>query len=171
MTISAAISNSPPFVDFESLFYEKASYSSWRTKFAFARDTNMAEAQSSHQPSETCLITLFLAGDVMTGRGIDQVMPHPSNPILYEPYIKDARAYVRLAEQANGPIQKPISHSYIWGDALGELKRMSPHVRIINLETSVTTSDDYWKGKGINYRTHPGNIPCITEAEIDVQSG
>ncbi|AFM23465.1 CapA family protein [Desulfomonile tiedjei] len=128
----------------------------------------MAEARSSDQSLETSLITIFLAGDVMTGRGIDQVMPHPSDPTLYEPYIRDASAYVHLGEQANGPIPKPISHSYIWGDALGELKRMSPHVRIINLETSVTTSDDYWEGKGINYRMHPENVPCITEAEIDL---
>ena len=28
-------------------------------------------------------ITLFMAGDVMTGRGIDQILPHPSNPAIY----------------------------------------------------------------------------------------
>jgi hypothetical protein len=32
----------------------------------------------------------------MTGRGIDQVMPHPVNPVLYEPYLHDAREYVNL---------------------------------------------------------------------------
>jgi poly-gamma-glutamate synthesis protein (capsule biosynthesis protein) len=116
----------------------------------------------------TLLVTLFLCGDVMTGRGIDQVLPHPSDPVLYESYITDARAYVRLAEQAHGPIEKPVSHSHIWGDALAELERVSPDLRIINLETSVTASDDYWKGKGINYRMHPKNMPAITAAKIDL---
>ncbi len=46
--------------------------------------------------SET--IPLFLCGDVMTGRGIDQILPHPSDPHLYEQYVKDARRYVRLGE-------------------------------------------------------------------------
>ena len=31
-------------------------------------------------------VTLFLCGDVMTGRGIDQVLPHPSDPRIYERY-------------------------------------------------------------------------------------
>ena len=55
----------------------------------------------------------------------------------------------------------------IWGDALEELERVQPDLRIINLETSVTTSNDYWEGKGIHYRMHPENIPCLTAAEID----
>lgn len=30
-------------------------------------------------------VTLFLCGDVMTGRGIDQIQPFPGDPRLYEP--------------------------------------------------------------------------------------
>jgi poly-gamma-glutamate synthesis protein (capsule biosynthesis protein) len=112
-------------------------------------------------------ITLFLCGDVMTGRGIDQVLPYPSDPQIHESYMKDARGYVRIAEQANGPLPKPIDFSYIWGDALEELDRMKPELRIINLETSVTTSNRFWAGKGINYRMHPQNIPCLNQAGID----
>jgi poly-gamma-glutamate synthesis protein (capsule biosynthesis protein) len=112
-------------------------------------------------------ITLFLCGDVMTGRGIDQVLPHPSDPIIYESYMQSAIGYVELAEMVNGPIQKPVDFSYIWGDSLEELERVAPDLRIINLETSVTKSDDYWKGKGINYRMHPENIGCLTIAKID----
>lgn len=112
-------------------------------------------------------ITLFLCGDVMTGRGIDQVLPHPSDPRIYEPYMGNAIGYVRLAEMANGPIPKPLDFSYIWGDALEELERRVPDVRIINLETSVTTSNDPWQGKGIHYKMHPENVPCITAAKID----
>jgi poly-gamma-glutamate synthesis protein (capsule biosynthesis protein) len=103
----------------------------------------------------------------MTGRGIDQVLPHPNRPDIYEPYIRNALGYVELAERANGPIRKPVDFAYIWGDALAELDRVAPDVRLINLETAVTKSDEYWRGKGIHYRMHPANVPCITAAGID----
>jgi poly-gamma-glutamate capsule biosynthesis protein CapA/YwtB (metallophosphatase superfamily) len=104
----------------------------------------------------------------MTGRGVDQILPHPSRYEVFEPYVQDAREYVRLAEARNGPIDRPVTPSYIWGDALEELKRVSPNARIINLETSVTASDKYWSGKGINYRMHPKNVCCLAPAQIDV---
>jgi len=112
-------------------------------------------------------ITLFMGGDVMTGRGIDQVLPYPGDPRLYEPYVKDARDYVELAEVRNGLIQKPVQCHYIWGDALQEWERIAPDVRLINLETSVTTSHEYWPDKGIHYKMHPKNVSCLTEAGID----
>jgi len=112
-------------------------------------------------------IIIFMVGDVMTGRGIDQALPHPSDPRLYEPYMKSAIGYVRLAEEANGAIQKPVEFPYIWGDALEEMGKWRPDVRIINLETAVTTSEDYWRGKDIHYRMHPENIRCLTAAQID----
>jgi poly-gamma-glutamate synthesis protein (capsule biosynthesis protein) len=112
------------------------------------------------------LLTLFLCGDVMTGRGVDQVMPHPSNPRIYEPSVSSAAVYVELAERVNGPIPKPVSFAYVWGDTLAEFERVSPDVRIVNLETSVTTSEERLP-KGINYRMHPDNVPCFTAARID----
>ena len=112
-------------------------------------------------------IRIFMCGDVMTGRGIDQILPCPSNPVIHEPYLKNAKDYVRLAEEKNGPIPKPASFSYIWGDALLKLERMKPDVRLINLETSITKSDEYWRGKDIHYRMNPNNIPCLTAAKID----
>jgi poly-gamma-glutamate synthesis protein (capsule biosynthesis protein) len=115
-------------------------------------------------------ITIFLCGDVMTGRGIDQILPHPSDPTIYEPYMKSARGYVKIAEEVNGPIDFPVSFSYVWGKALKEMDRVVPDVRIINLETSITKNNDYWKGKGINYRMHPENISILTAAKIDVCS-
>lgn len=39
----------------------------------------------STQSEAANTVTLFLCGDVMTGRGIDQILPHPSAPQLYEP--------------------------------------------------------------------------------------
>jgi poly-gamma-glutamate capsule biosynthesis protein CapA/YwtB (metallophosphatase superfamily) len=118
----------------------------------------------------TGTIKIFMCGDVMTGRGIDQVLPHSADPVIYESYLKSARGYVKLAEEVNGSIQQPVSFAYIWGDALEELDRAAPHVRLINLETSITNSNDYWKGKGINYRMHPKNIASLTAAGIEVCS-
>lgn len=112
-------------------------------------------------------VTPLLGGDVMTGRGVDQVLPHPSEPELHEPWIDGARANVELAEQANGPIRRPVDFAYIWGDALDELDRAAFDARIVNLETS-TTRSDCWEEKGINYRMHPDNIPCLTVTRIDV---
>jgi hypothetical protein len=48
------------------------------------------------EPSEA--ITLFLCGDVMLGRGIDQILAHPGDPRLYEPAVGSATTYVELAE-------------------------------------------------------------------------
>jgi poly-gamma-glutamate synthesis protein (capsule biosynthesis protein) len=112
-------------------------------------------------------LTLFLSGDVMPGRGIDQILPHPSSPQLYESYVKHAGEYVALAEKRNGFLSAPVDFDYIWGAALDILPDISPDLRIINLETAVTTCDDYWKGKGIHYRMHPRNTPCLTAAGID----
>lgn len=112
-------------------------------------------------------IVMFVCGDVMLGRGIDQVMPHPGNPEIHEKYMKSARGYVEIAERMNGPIPSPLGYSYIWGDIFEELQGISPDLKIINLETSVTKSNNYWKGKGINYRMNPENINCLTEVKID----
>ena len=110
--------------------------------------------------------TLFLCGDVMLGRGIDQILPHPGDPALREPHVRSATTYVELAEATSGPIPKPVAFDYVWGDALDALRRAAPAARIINLETSVTDSTDF-APKGINYKMHPANIPVLTAAGID----
>ena len=131
------------------------------------KSTAAALPQKNVSNGKDYLTTIFLCGDVMTGRGIDQILPHPSDPQIHESYIKTATGNLTLAERQYGPIPRPVEFSYISGDSLDELERVKPDVRIINLETSVTVSNDYWKGKGINYRMHPGNIPCIIAAKID----
>jgi poly-gamma-glutamate synthesis protein (capsule biosynthesis protein) len=114
-------------------------------------------------------LTLFLAGDVMTGRGVDQIFARPSPPELHEPFVRDAREYVRLAEQVSGPVPRDVASHYIWGDAIAEWERMAPAVRVVNLETSITRSSEYER-KGINYRMHPDNIGCLTAARLDVSA-
>lgn len=110
---------------------------------------------------------LFLCGDVMTARGIDQVLPHPGDPTLHEGYATSANDYVRLAERAHGPIPRAVGLDYVWGDALAEWARAAPDLRLVNLETAVTASGDWQPGKGIHYRMHPGNVGCLTAAGID----
>ena len=111
-------------------------------------------------------VGLFLCGDVMTGRGIDQVLPHPGDPRLCERYMRSALGYLELAEQTHGAIPRPADFAYIWGDALAALAREAPDLRIINLETAVTRSEDC-APKGINYRMNPANLGCLTAAGID----
>lgn len=111
-------------------------------------------------------VKLLLTGDVMTGRGIDQILPHPSDPVLYEDYVKSALDYVALAEEAHGPIPRRVPYEYIWGDSLDELESRELDYRLINLETAVT-GDGIPEPKGINYRMHPANIGVLTAARID----
>jgi poly-gamma-glutamate synthesis protein (capsule biosynthesis protein) len=115
-------------------------------------------------------VTLFLCGDVMTGRGIDQILAHPGAPEIHEPCVRDARDYVAMAEQTSGPIPRPVGHRYIWGEALDELERVNPAARIINLESSITSDIEHRERKEIHYRMHPLNVPCLTAARIDVCS-
>ncbi len=129
-------------------------------------DPDSAPAIRERADGGSDLVTLFLCGDVMTGRGLDQVLPHASDPTLHEPYLQSALQYVALAERANGPIEAPVAFSYPWGDALDELERVAPDARIINLETSVTRSDQA-EDKGIHYRMHPANVPVLTAAKVD----
>ncbi|MFZ1864344.1 MAG: CapA family protein [Polyangiales bacterium] len=136
----------------------------WMMAAGAATLTTAAPVLTSARKSGS--VTLFLCGDVMTGRGIDQVLPHPGDPQIHESYLKSARDYVSLAERRNGPIPKPVDYSYIWGAALAELDRRRPDVRIINLETSITRQGDP-EPKGIHYRMDPANVPVLTAAGVD----
>jgi poly-gamma-glutamate synthesis protein (capsule biosynthesis protein) len=112
-------------------------------------------------------LTLFLCGDVMTGRGIDQILPHPGNPTLHESWVKSSLDYVKLAEGANGPIDRPVDLSYIWGEALDIFQQEKPQAKIINLETAVTRNDLPWPNKEVHYKMNPDNVGCLTAAGID----
>jgi poly-gamma-glutamate capsule biosynthesis protein CapA/YwtB (metallophosphatase superfamily) len=112
-------------------------------------------------------VTVFLCGDVMTGRGIDQILPHPGSPVLYEPFMKSAVGYITLAEDISGPIPRKVDFNYIWGDSLKVLEEMNPDFRIINLETSITRSDSYEKRKEVHYRMNPDNAFSLAAAKIN----
>jgi poly-gamma-glutamate synthesis protein (capsule biosynthesis protein) len=114
------------------------------------------------------LLRVFLCGDVMLGRGVDQILAHPGAPELREDSVRDARTYVRLAEDAHGPIPRPVGPAWPWGDSLEVLEDAASDARIINLETSVTRSGDFAPGKAVHYRMHPANLPCLQEVRPDV---
>lgn len=116
----------------------------------------------------TAAVTLFLCGDVMLGRGVDQILSHPGDPALRETYIHDARAYVGLAEAASGPIPQPVEPSWPWGEALPVLEEAAPDVRVVNLETAVTGDGEFAPGKGVHYRMSPANLPCLAALRPDV---
>jgi poly-gamma-glutamate capsule biosynthesis protein CapA/YwtB (metallophosphatase superfamily) len=107
-------------------------------------------------------LILILGGDVMTRRGVDQILPYPGDCRLRDSHISDARTYVSLAEAKNGPIPRPVTCSWPWGDALQAVEEIGPAARLINLETSITTSEEAAPGKEVHYRMGPDNLGCLT---------
>ncbi|MEV4466413.1 CapA family protein [Micromonospora echinofusca] len=113
-------------------------------------------------------LTLFLGGDVMTGRGVDAILPAPGPPELREPAVRDARDYVDLARAANGPVPRPAPPAWPWGEALDLLDEVRPDARVVNLETAVTGRGEHAPAKAIHYRMHPGNLDYLAAARLDV---
>jgi poly-gamma-glutamate synthesis protein (capsule biosynthesis protein) len=104
----------------------------------------------------------------MLGRGIDQILRYPSDPTIHEGYMRSAEGYVEIAERVNGHIPRHVPD--VWGEANDMLRTTTPPVEavVINLETSTTRSDDYWRGKGINYRMEPANVgPVLSALGVD----
>ena len=113
-------------------------------------------------------VTVLLGGDVMLGRGVDQILSHPGEPELREPYLRDARGYLRLAEHANGAIPRPVEWSWPWGEVLALLDNAAPDVRLINLETTITADGEFADHKPVCYRMHPDNLPALMALRPDV---
>jgi poly-gamma-glutamate capsule biosynthesis protein CapA/YwtB (metallophosphatase superfamily) len=112
------------------------------------------------------MVKLFLAGDVMLARGIDQILERPGDPRLYESYMRTALGYVRLAEQRNGPIPRGVDLDYVWGDAAASLAAGRPDFGIVNLETAITDRGTP-EPKGINYRMSVANAGGLRRLPID----
>lgn len=119
---------------------------------------------------------LFFCGDVMLGRAVDQIFEFKNKPQIYESYYKDARCYIPKTMLKN--IQKSnydkkcnisnivLPYEYIWGDLLKSNLFIKSKLRIINLETSITTSTSP-QDKSVLYKMHPKNINAIKVANID----
>ncbi|MEV5834507.1 CapA family protein [Nocardia sp. NPDC052112] len=108
------------------------------------------------------MATVLLGGDVMLGRGVDQILPHPGDPTLRERCVEDARTYAELAEQINGAFARPVDFRHPWGEVLPILDQLAPQVRLINLETAITADGAFAPVKGIHYRMNPDNVPVLT---------
>jgi poly-gamma-glutamate synthesis protein (capsule biosynthesis protein) len=126
--------------------------------------------QASIEPGEwrkpSGCIRLFLGGDVMTGRAIDQlfVVHNPEN--FGKADHVPASQYLAWSADIHGPAPSPVRHDYIWGPTPDMLDRLEPDFRLVNLETAITTSDS-WVQKTFNFRMHPANTPCLSAAGLD----
>ena len=100
------------------------------------------------------------------GPGCGPILPAAGDPRLWERYAASATDYVALAEAVSGPIPQPVDFSWPWGDAMQVLDELAPDLRIVNLETSITGSDDF-QAKAVLYRMHPGNVSCLSAARLD----
>lgn len=118
------------------------------------------------QPKGDHIVRLFLGGDVMTGRAIDQLFAVHNPDDFGKPGHWPARRYEAWSEGLHGPAARPQPPAYIWGDALDYLAQMQPDFSMVNLETAITTSGE-WEAKGFNYRMHPDNTACLAAAGID----
>jgi poly-gamma-glutamate synthesis protein (capsule biosynthesis protein) len=100
-----------------------------------------------------------VAGDLMMGRGIDQVLDFPGSPLLWEE-MADARGYVALAARKVPPY-------FLEGKNI--FRHLSLHNRqdlfIANLETSVTRSSNF-ANKEIHYRADPRNIYFLLQLQV-----
>jgi len=116
---------------------------------------------------EPLTLKLLLGGDLMLGRGIDQQMPQHCDPTLHEAVVRDARHYTQLAEQIHGPTAAPFQPATPWGQSLAWMEQFNPELRLVNLETAITTSSKPWPGKGVHFRMHPANITALQAARLD----
>ncbi|CAH1773713.1 unnamed protein product [Owenia fusiformis] len=121
-------------------------------------------------PKNSDTINIFLGGNVMIGRGIDQIFPESSDPYIFEKNTQDARDYVKLAIKKNGKFyleHEKQAIEYIWGYAMKTWEKYKPDVKLINLETTLTTSDTMWPMRPTQLRAHPTNVKSLKIAGID----
>lgn len=114
------------------------------------------------------MLTVLMGGDVMLGRAVDQILPHPGDPALNEPWLRDARRYIELAEGRNGPIERPVEWAWPWGEVPALLDELAPDLRVINLETTITVGGDFAPHKTVHYRMNPANLSALTAFRPDV---
>ncbi|OQV08303.1 hypothetical protein CLAIMM_12603 [Cladophialophora immunda] len=115
-------------------------------------------------PTTSKTYSLLLLGDVMIGRLIDALLP---TSIARQSPQSDPESAAWTVDKHILPRYPQLkSYNYLspWGNSV-DLIRKSDLV-LANLETAVTTSEKKWPSKVFNYRSHPGNIQCLTEVGI-----
>ena len=117
----------------------------------------ISKAATSYITMSPKSYTLSLTGDVMLGRLIDQLMPeHVENAHDAASAEKFIEAYPTDLSKGNYTPSSP------WSTTLPLLT--TSDLTLINLETSVTTSNTPWPDKVFNYRMHPANLAPILHA-------
>jgi poly-gamma-glutamate synthesis protein (capsule biosynthesis protein) len=112
-------------------------------------------------------VDLWLAGDLMLGRGVDQILPHPVSPLLFEPALHDARDYVALAEAQRGPLPRRAELTWPWG----EFQHTSAGaIGVVNLETAITRRGVPDPNKAIHYRMAPEHVGVLQAGGVRVCS-
>src|SRR5579871_4745235 len=103
---------------------------------------------------------LNFVGDVMLGRLIDQLFPT---------HVDESEDASHVASFVRShPQLKNYDHYTPWGTTHSLF--LSGDLNLINLETSVTTTNNKWPNKVFNYRMHPNNIAALKAARIDYAS-
>jgi poly-gamma-glutamate synthesis protein (capsule biosynthesis protein) len=110
---------------------------------------------------------LFFGGDVMLGRGIDQIFKYKNDPTLHESFMKNAKNYVPKSLKEYTINDNYKNYNYIWGDLLQNNFFKKSIIKIINLETSITNQTNYTKNKAVLYKMHPKNIETLKIAKIN----
>ncbi len=138
-----------------------------RQRLIETKGLNMAEGQKTFSWEKSAdSVRLFLGGDVMTGRGVDQLFATHNEGDFNKPDAVSARQYLEWSALMHGAEIRPLRHDYIWGAALSVFDTVRPDFRLVNLETSITTCSA-WERKRFNFRMHPANTGCLLAAELD----
>ncbi|KAJ5740182.1 hypothetical protein N7493_000054 [Penicillium malachiteum] len=108
--------------------------------------------------------TITLIGDVMLARQVDQLLPTSIDS------PRDARNVSKIKSKHPSTLsEEAYIPSAPWGTTLPLLR--STDLFLINLETSVTTTNQAWPNKTYNYRMHPANLgPVLHAAHVDYAS-
>ncbi|KAL6057717.1 Polyglutamate biosynthesis protein [Balamuthia mandrillaris] len=134
--------------------------------FAGGSSSSSSSAVSSaikQSMDKKSLFRVLAVGDVMLGRLVDGLFPtHNDDP----EHAGHAKRYLKAV--SGGPERlaqyKKQQYKFVWGDTLPLFQEAD--VRVINLETSVTTHD-VKNPKTFNYRMHPANLRALHEAHVD----
>jgi len=124
----------------------------------------MSTSTSAASSGNSTTFTILLLGDLMIGRLIDALLPTSIAREHPESCPEDAAHTVDTYILPNNPQLKSYNYRSPWGNAV-DLIRSSDGV-LVNLETALTTGTTPWPGKVFNYRSHPGNVKCLTEVGL-----
>lgn len=105
--------------------------------------------------------SIVMVGDLMIGRLIDALLP---TSIARQSPHTDPESAARTLDThflSRNPELKSFNYLSPWGSSVDMVRNAD--LVLGNLETALTTSERRWPSKVFNYRSHPGNVKCLTE--------